>query len=74
MDLEPFRLARIAGTGIVIAAFPAFAREADKGWDYYADAFEVLAPDGRARAAQAQRVRRYLEKSGAALLASKEAT
>jgi hypothetical protein len=71
MDLEPYRLARIAGIGIVIAAFPAFAGEADvidvkvrgsaprvcdfdvtvrsvhKGWDYYADAFEVLAPDGR---------------------------
>jgi len=22
-------------------------RSVDKGWDYYADAFEVLAPDGR---------------------------
>jgi hypothetical protein len=69
--MEPFRLATIAGIGIVIAAFPAIAGEADvidvkvraaaprvcdfdvtvksvdKGWDYYADAFEVLAPDGR---------------------------
>ena len=71
MDMEPFRLARIAGIGLVIAAFPAIAGEADvidvkvraaaprvcdfdvtvrsvdRGGDYYADAFEVLAPDGR---------------------------
>jgi hypothetical protein len=71
MDLEPFRLARIAGIGVLAAAFSAIAGEADviavkvrtaaprvcdfdvtvrsvdRGWDYYADAFEVLAPDGR---------------------------
>lgn len=69
--MEPFRLARIAGIGILAAAFSATAGEADvvdvkvraaaprvcdfdvtvrsvdKGWNYYADAFEVLAPDGR---------------------------
>lgn len=27
--------------------FDVSVRSADKGWDYYADAFEVLAPDGR---------------------------
>jgi len=27
--------------------FDITVRSVDKGWDYYADAFEVLAPDGR---------------------------
>lgn len=30
-----------------VYAFDVTVRSVDKGWDYYADAFEVLTPDGR---------------------------
>lgn len=36
---------RSAGSGVY--DFDVTVRSVDKGWEYFADAFEVLAPDGR---------------------------
>ncbi len=55
--LLPMPLAALAGEADVIAAraypgsdgwtFQVTLRHADSGWDHYADAWEILAPDGR---------------------------
>lgn len=37
---------KVRKTGPRVCDFDVTVRSVDKGWDYYADAFEVLAPDG----------------------------